>query len=270
MRSKVDFDNRLSGAAIAAAIAVHRELGPGLDESHYQEALSRQLTLGGIQHVNQAPLPLVYKGVQLDCGYRLDVLIADRLVVEIKSVEVSHPVHVAQLLTYLRISGRELGLLINFDVPVLKDGIQRKVWSHARDYSPDAEQALEPIAFDEAGLASELVACAFDVHRTLGPGLLRSAYEECLCYELSRRHLRFERHKLLPVHHCGNQLKAPAELRLLVQGSLPVECLCVGQLAPLHVSRLLARMRQHGWPEGFIFNFNARLLGKGGIRRVMK
>jgi GxxExxY protein len=270
MRRKVNFDNRLSGAVIASAIAVHRELGPGLDESHYQEALSRQLTRSGMVHEEQAPLPLVYKGVKLDCGYRMDLLIDGRLVVEIKSVEFVHPVHVAQLLTYLRISGHELGLLINFDVPVLKDGIQRKVWSHDREPLPDDTHGLEHTDFEKPGLTSELVACAFEVHRTLGPGLLRSAYEECLCYELSRRNLRFERRKSLVVHHCGADLKAPAELRLLVEGRVPVECLSVEELTDLHVTRLLARMRQQDWPEGLLFNFNSRLLGKGGIRRVIK
>ena len=200
----------------------------------------------------------------------MDFLIDGRLVVEIKSVEVVHPVHVAQLLTYLRISGRELGLLINFDVPVLKDGIQRKVWSHDGEPPPDDTHGLEQADFNDTGLASEVVACAFEVHRTLGPGLLRSAYEECLCYELSRRNLRFERKKLLAVHHCGSDLKTPTELRLLVEGRMPVECLSVGELTDLHVTRLLARMRQHGWPEGFLFNFNAQLLGKDGIRRVTK
>ena len=266
MRRRVDFDNQLSGEVIAAAIAVHRELGPGLDEPHYEEALDRELSRRALRHEVQAPLPLVYKGVRLDCGYRMDFLIDGRLIVELKSVEVVHPVHVAQLLTYLRISGRELGLLINFDVPVLKHGIQRKVWSH--DEGVASHDAHEHAEFDEPGLAGDLAACAFQVHRTLGPGLLRSAYEECLCYELSRRHLRFERKKPLVVRHAGADLKTPNELRLLVEGRLPVECLSVAKLSDLHVARLLARLRQHGWPEGLLFNFNAPLLGKGGIRRV--
>lgn len=270
MRRKVDFDNRLSGALIAAAIAVHRELGPGLEEAHYQEALSRQLTHSGVAFDAQTPLPLVYKGVKLDCGYRMDFLIDGRLVVEIKSVEMVHPVHVAQMLTYLRISGRELGLLINFDVPVLKDGIQRKVWSHDCVHSPDGAQRLQQADFDASDLTSQLVDCAFEVHRTVGPGLLRSAYEECLCYELSQRNLRFERKKLLAVRHCGVELKTPAELRLLVDGRIPVECFSVKELTDLHVTRLLARMRHNNWPEGLLLNFNARLLAKGGIRRIIK
>jgi len=270
MRRTVDFDNRLSGDVIAAAIAVHRDLGPGLDEPHYQEALSRQLTHRGIAHEDQAPLPLVYKGIKLDCGYRMDFLVDGRLVVEIKSVEVVHPVHVAQLLTYLRISGRELGLLINFDVPILKDGIQRKVWTHDVELPRDGACRSDQTEVDHSGLASELVACAFEVHRTLGPGLLRSAYEECLCYELTRRNLRFERRKPLVVRHCGIELRTPTELRLLVEGRIPVECLSVSRFTDLHVTRLLARLRQHGWPEGFLFNFNASRLGKSGIRRVTK
>ena len=270
MRRQVNFDNRLSGAVIAAAISVHRELGTGLEEAHYQEALGRQLTRDGIGHEEQTPLPLIYKGVKLDCGYRMDFLVDGRLVVEIKSADVVHPVHVAQLLTYLRISQREMGLLINFDVPVLKDGIQRKVWSH--DGEPPFEETNDfgEANSDSSELANRLVACAFEVHRTLGPGLLRSAYEECLCYELSRHDVRFERKKSLSVRHGGDDLKTPTELRLLVEGGIPVECLSVSEFTDLHVSRLLARMRQHSWLYGFLFNFNARLLGKGGIRRVTR
>jgi len=269
MRRLVDLDNKLSGSVIAAAIAVHRELGPGLDEPHYEESLSRQLFLAGIRHDVQWPVPLIYKGVNLDCGYRIDLLIDGRLVVEVKSVELVHPVHVAQLLTYLRLSRCELGLLINFDVPVLKDGIQRKVWSHDVASRLD-DREPESASFGNVGLSSQLIAAAFEVHRTLGPGLLRSAYEEALCYELSQRKLQFERKKLLPIRHAGIQLEKPCELRLLVEGQLPVECLSVAQVNDLHVSRLLARLRQNDWPEGYVLNFNAPLLGKGGIRRVTK
>lgn len=117
----------LSAAVIGAAIEVHRELGPGLLESAYEECLCHELTLRKIPFARQVPLPVSYKGVQLDCGYRMDLLIAGQLVLELKSVERIEPIHEAQLLTYLRLSRCKVGLLINFNVPLLKQGNIRRV-----------------------------------------------------------------------------------------------------------------------------------------------
>lgn len=117
----------LTSEIIAAAIEVHRCLGPGLLESTYEECLCRELALRGIPFVKQHPLPVKYKGVLLDCGYRLDIVVADTVIIEIKSVEALEPIHEAQLLTYLRLSEKKVGLLINFNVTMLKDGIKRRV-----------------------------------------------------------------------------------------------------------------------------------------------
>src|SRR5215207_324750 len=119
--------NDLTYETIGAAIEVHRTLGPGLLESSYRECLCRELLLRGIGFKREYGLPLQYKGVQLECGYRIDMLIADLVVVEIKAVEKLAPVHEAQLLTYLRLGGWKVGLLINFNVVVLKDGIYRRI-----------------------------------------------------------------------------------------------------------------------------------------------
>ena len=119
--------NALSYEVIGAAIEVHRTLGPGLLESSYRECLCRELSLRNIQFKRECGLPLQYKGLRLDCGYRMDVLVADLVVVEIKAVEALAPTHDAQLLTYLRLGGWKAGLLINFNVVVLKDGIHRRV-----------------------------------------------------------------------------------------------------------------------------------------------
>jgi GxxExxY protein len=120
--------NEITGIVIDAAIEVHRALGPGLLESAYEECLCRELTLRRIAFQRQHPLPVQYKGLALDCGYRLDLVVADVVVVEIKAVEKLLPIHDAQLLTYLKLSGLKVGLLINFNVPVLKQGIRRRVW----------------------------------------------------------------------------------------------------------------------------------------------
>jgi len=119
--------SQITGAIIGAAIEVHRALGPGLLESAYEECLCRELTLRRIRFERQRPLPVEYKGLRLDCGYRLDLLVADMVVVEIKAVESLLPIHEAQLLTYLKLGGWKVGLLINFNVPVLKRGIRRRV-----------------------------------------------------------------------------------------------------------------------------------------------
>lgn len=120
--------NLLSERIIGSAIEVHRELGPGLLESAYEECLCRELSLRNVQFQRQIPLPVTYKGLKLDCGHRIDLLVSDLVVVEIKTVDKIIPVHEAQLLTYLRLGAWQIGLLINFNVPVLKDGIRRKVW----------------------------------------------------------------------------------------------------------------------------------------------
>jgi GxxExxY protein len=119
--------NQVTQAVIGAAMEVHRSLGPGLLESAYQECLCREFAVRGIPFESERPLPLEYKGTRLECGYRLDLLVAGSVVVEIKSVEAIAPVHEAQLLTYLKPGGWKVGLLINFNVPLLKQGIRRKV-----------------------------------------------------------------------------------------------------------------------------------------------
>lgn len=115
----------ISRVVIGAVIEVHRHLGPGLLESAYQAFLSHELSAQGVRFVREVELPVTYKGAIVDCGYRMDFLAEDLLVLEIKAVESLHRIHEAQLLSYLRISKKPLGLLINFHVPVLRDGIKR-------------------------------------------------------------------------------------------------------------------------------------------------
>jgi GxxExxY protein len=112
---------------LGAAIEVHRTLGPGLLESAYEECLVREFVLRGMPFERQKALPVVYKDVKLDCGYRMDLLVNDTVVVELKAVEALAPVHEAIILTYMRLSGKKLGLLINFNVAILKDGVRRFV-----------------------------------------------------------------------------------------------------------------------------------------------
>jgi GxxExxY protein len=126
MNEDADRDEVTAGI-IGAAIEVHRALGPGLLESAYVECLRWELALRDIPFRREVPLPLDYKGLQLECSYRLDLLVADSVVVEIKSVAVIEPVCEAQLLTYMKVGGWKLGLLINFNVSLLKNGIRRRI-----------------------------------------------------------------------------------------------------------------------------------------------
>ena len=119
--------NELTQAIIGAAIEVHRAIGPGLLESAYEECLCKELTLQKISFERRRPLPLEYKGVKLECGYRLDLLVEDTVVLEVKAVDAIISIHEAQLLTYMKLGGWKVGLLINFNVPVLKQGIKRLV-----------------------------------------------------------------------------------------------------------------------------------------------
>ncbi|MDM7921007.1 MAG: GxxExxY protein [Pyrinomonadaceae bacterium] len=119
--------NVITGQVIGAAIEVHRKLGPGLLESAYQSCLEREFEFSGIPFEKQKPLPVEYKGVKLECGYRLDFLVARSVVVEIKSIEAIAAIHEAQLVTYLSIGGWNVGLLINFNVLKLTDGVRRRV-----------------------------------------------------------------------------------------------------------------------------------------------
>ena len=120
-------ENELSKKIIGCAIEVHKQLGPGLLESAYQECLYYELKLAGLQVQKEKPMPIVYKEVKLDHGYRIDLLVEQKVVIEIKTVEVFNDVHTAQVLTYLRLGKYKLGLLFNFQTTILKSGIKRVI-----------------------------------------------------------------------------------------------------------------------------------------------
>ncbi len=120
-------ENPISNRILCAAIEVHRSLGPGLLESAYEECLCHEFQLLGLTFERQKPLPIIYKGVNLECGYRLDFVVEEKVVLELKSIHRLEPIHEAQLLTYLKLSGLKLGILLNFNAPLMKDGIKRIV-----------------------------------------------------------------------------------------------------------------------------------------------
>ena len=117
----------LTHTVIGCAIEVHRALGPGLLESAYEECLAHEFSLSGLPFRRQLTLPVDYKGHQLNCGYRIDLLVAEEVLLEVKAVDSLLPVHQAQVLTYLKLGGWHIGLLINFNVPILKQGVRRLV-----------------------------------------------------------------------------------------------------------------------------------------------
>jgi len=276
--------NELTHQVIGAAIEVHRELGPGKSEAAYEAALARELTLRGIPHRVQKPVPVVYKGVKLECGFRLDMIIAESLVLEVKAVELVHPVHRAQVLTYLKLGGWKLALLLNFQVALLKDGIERFVLGLEEDGIATVAKGIEaethftqdPVlhAVVNSGdaeierLAREVLAGALEVHRTLGPGLLASAYEACLCHELCLRGVAFERKKRLPLLYKGHLLPETDEVALLVGGKVVVQPRALISIQPVHEAELLSQLRLGSWPVGLLINFNTIQL-REGIRRVI-
>jgi len=119
--------NRITGAVITAAIKVHSQLGPGLLESAYEACLAHELHKQGLRVARQVGLPVIYDGQRIELGYRIDLIVENLVIVEVKCVEAINPVHEAQLLSYIRLSGRNVGLLINFHVAHLRDGIRRMV-----------------------------------------------------------------------------------------------------------------------------------------------
>jgi GxxExxY protein len=279
--------NELTHEIIGAAIEVHRELGPGKPEAAYEWALAHELTLRGLANRVQKPVPVVYKGVKLECGFRLDVLVSNTVVVEVKSVEGVLPVHRAQTLTYLKLGGWKLALLLNFNVAVLKEGIERLVLGfdeqgengpvahdHSRITASAANGAPSLYSVSDSGdreaetLACEIIASAIEVHRELGPGLLPSAYEACLCHELHLRSMTFERKRPLTLSYKGAQLAQLDEVDLLVGGRVVVSPCALAEVQPVHEARLLSQVRLGGWKLGLLLNFNTVAL-REGLRRVV-
>lgn len=134
--------NEITSAVIGAGIKVHTALGPGLLESAYQPCMAFELGSTGLHVEVQKQLPLVYEGLKLDCGYRLDLVVERQVIVEIKAVEALHPIHVAQMLTYLKLSGCQVGLLMNFNVKNLVAGVRRVVNNYR---NPSASSAISAV-----------------------------------------------------------------------------------------------------------------------------
>lgn len=123
----MQIENDLATEVIGSAITVHKALGPGLLESAYKECLFYELISKGLYVEKEKPLPLIYKEIRMDCGYRLDLLVENKIIVEIKAVEALNDIHLAQILTYLKVSGCRLGLLMNFNILKIKDGVRRVI-----------------------------------------------------------------------------------------------------------------------------------------------
>jgi len=280
--------NEITHDIIGAAIEVHRELGPGKQEIAYEHALAHELGLRGLSHRVQVPVPVVYKGVKLECGYRLDLLVLNGVVVEIKSVEFLSPIHRAQVLTYLKLGGWKLALLLNFNVAVLKDGIERLVlgleevgttpamkrrtqsWK-AANASATASLHSSPDCGDveTERLAREIIASAREVHRELGPGLLPSAYEMCLCHELRLRDVPFSRKHPFALSYKGITLPESDEVELMVGKRVVVKPRALLKIQPVHEADLLSQLRLGDWRLGLLINFNTTTFSES-IRRLVR
>ncbi len=258
-----DLGDQLSGLVIGAAMSVHRELGPGLDEADYERALHLELGALGIAHKCQVPLPLFYKGAKLDCGYRMD-LVVDGLLLELKSLEKLHPVHEAQLLTYLRLSNLRLGLIMNFNVLMLRDGIMRRANSRASAWKRQSGE-VKPAGFDE--LSREIIDAAIEVQGYLGPGLLKSTYEACLTHELALRGMKVECHQPVNLLYRERLIPSSKQLPLTVNDQIMVNCVCVDEITPIQIACSRSFLRAAQLENGLCINFHATRFA-GQIKRL--
>ncbi len=252
--SHENLGSHLTGQVIAAAIAVHRELGPGLDEADYERALHLELVAVGIENACQVPLPLIYKGSNLDCGYRMDLVVADSLLLELKTVEKLHPLHEAQLLTYLRLSQMKLGLLMNFGSLVLRDGIVRRANSASRTLK--ARNAKTASTAMDA-LSHEVIDAAIEVQHILGTGLLRSVYETALAHEIKLRGLHLEQRLPARITFREQIINSAKQIPMVVEGRLMVAIVCVKKLESIHLARQRSLLKATQVENGLCFNFHA-------------
>ncbi len=252
--------NDITHAIIGAAINVHREIGPGQAEVLYEDALEVVLRSRDLGFRRQQGLPVHYKGVKLDCGFRPDFIVENTVVVEGKAVEVGHPVFDAHVRTYQRLGGWPLGLLLNFNVPVLKEGVSRFIidpveFRSAVDSS--AELGRTPRNED---LVGRIIGAAIEVQRLLGPGLLNSAYTACFLHELGLAGLHFESGREVKAMFQGQTLGHPAELELVVENTVLVGVKTVPKVLPVHESQVRSQMRLGDLSVGLLLNFHASRL----------
>ncbi|WP_395750075.1 GxxExxY protein [Prosthecobacter sp.] len=252
--SHPDLGSDLTKRVIGAGIAVHRTFGPGLDEADYEHALHLELDALGIEHQCQVPQPLSYHGEELDCGYRLDLVISGQLVLELKAVEKIHPVHEAQVFTYLRLSSLPLGLLMNFNTLILRDGIFRRA-SSLKPASRFQNGILNSENFDD--LSREVLAAGLEVRYELGHGLLRSAYEACLVKALSLKGIRTEINLPANLIYRDQLILSRKEVPMIVEDSLMVVCHCVKELGPLQLARDRSLLKASGVNSGLCLNFHS-------------
>jgi GxxExxY protein len=259
-----DLGDDLTKIVIGAAISVHKAFGPGLDEADYERALHLELLSLGVEHECQVPLPLIYKGVQLDCGYRMDLVLAGRLLLELKVVDKLHPLHEAQLLTYLRLSQMSLGLLMNFNVLMLRDGIVRRANTI---HKPSQPLKSPPPAHGFDALSETVLAAAREVKHVLGTGLLRSSYETCLAHELTLLGIKVARGLSANLLYREQIISSKKQVPLLVDDRLMIACHCVNELNQLQLARDRSLLKAAGAETGLSINFHSDSLATE-IRRI--
>lgn len=208
----------------------------------------------GIEHDCQVPLPLIYKGANLDCGYRMDLVVAGQLLLELKSVEKIHPLHEAQLLTYLRLAQIKLGLLMNFGNLVLRDGIVRRANSASRVLKSRNSKTANTVMDD---LSHEVIDAAIEVQHILGTGLLRSAYEAALAHEIQLRGLKVEQRLPASVIYREQLITSTKQIPLVIEGRLMVATVCAKKLDPIHLARQRSLLKAAQIENGLCFNFHA-------------
>lgn len=252
--------NDITHGIIGAAIDVHRELGPGQDEALYEDAMEVALANRHLKFRRQSALPIVYRGVELECQLRPDFVVEETVVVECKSADLVHSIFGAQVRTYQRLGHWPLGLLLNFNVPVLKEGISRFIVDTTEFRGGgDLSSELQP-ARDPSNEIQTVIDAGIAVHRQLGTGLLHSVYATCLQHELTLAGLEFHVGCRVQVAFEGATLRHRAQLELVVSGRLLVATRAVLRLLPVDEAQVRSQMRLGNLGMALLLNFHAQRL----------
>lgn len=283
--------NELTGTVVDCCIKLHRDLGNGLMPGAYRLCLAHFLRGQGLKVAENHPVHVQYDEISLGTPIRVDLLVEGEIVLEVVTAERINAHHEARILSHLRLGSFRLGLLMNFHAPLMKDGIKRIINPLCRErpahgsvrneppgpstvLSQSAECPLakhgpesRPVS-DLDLLCGRVIALCIKIHKVLGNGLDKEAYEICLSHELQKAGLKTARQVAVPLVYAGVDLGCPYRLDILVEDSLVLELKAVEQIRPIHMAQLLSYLRLGGYRLGLLLNFGGVLM-RDGIQRLI-
>ncbi len=281
-RSLYMTENEIATQVVDAAYKIHTRFGPGLLEFAYEKMLEYELKKRGLPVVCQKPAPIVYEDVTLEAGYRIDVMVADKVILELKAIAQTAPVHKKQVLTYLRLADKRLGLLLNFGEALIKTGITR-IANNLEDGSSRQKSGTKrkenlqelyalavwrDLSSKEDKIARQIVEAAYKIHSMFGPGLLASAYETMLAYELKNRGLQLACQQTIPIVYEEISIEMGCRADVIVENKVIVRLQSVERSIPLYKKQVLTQLKSADKRLGLLINFG-KLFIKDGISRVV-